>query len=332
MTRRRITIVALLALLLPLVAMGVKGAFFLLQPVAPQAPVVLTIPAGAPLAQVARLLEHHGVVSDAPALKLLARVRGDATRIKAGEYAFSEASSPGGILDRLIKGDVQQHRFTIPEGFNLEEIAAKLVAEGRGDGARFLRLAKDADLCRKLDIAAATLEGYLFPETYTVEAGMSEERLIRSMVEQFNSRLSPRLIEGGRTLKLGVHQLVTLASIIQKEAGNLEEMPVISSVFHNRLNKGIPLQADPTVIYGIENFDGNLTRKHLRTTTPYNTYRISGLPAGPIANPGQKALEAAAFPAATDYYYFVARGDGTHAFSKTLKEHNALVRRYQLRR
>ncbi len=322
----------LLALLLPLAALGVKVAFFLLHPMAPQAPVVLTVPAGAPFAEVARLLERDGVVSDARALKLLVRLRGDATRIKAGEYAFNEAATPGDILDRLIKGDVQQHRFTIPEGFNLQEIAARLGAEGRGDRARFLRLASDPDFCRKLGISAGTLEGYLFPETYTVVAGMAEERLIRSMVEQFKSRLSPRIIDGGRKLNLNVHQLVTLASIIQKEAGNLAEMPLIASVFHNRLKKGIPLQADPTVIYGIDDFDGNLTRKHLQTTTPYNTYRISGLPAGPIANPGQKALEAAAFPATTGYYYFVAKGDGTHAFSKTLSEHNALVRRYQLRR
>ncbi len=332
MTRRRIAIVALFALLLPLVALGVKAAFFLLHPVAPQPPVVLTVPAGTPFTEVARLLEREGVISDARALKLLVRLRGDATRIKAGEYAFSEAAPPGDILDRLIKGDVQQHRFTIPEGFNLQEIAARLGAEGRGDGARFLRLASDPEFCRKLGITAATLEGYLFPETYTVVAGMPEERLLRSMVEQFKSRLAPRITEGGQKLNLNVHQLVTLASIIQKEAGNLSEMPLIASVFHNRLKRGIPLQADPTVIYGIDDFDGNLTRKHLQTTTPYNTYRISGLPAGPIANPGQEALEAAAFPATTGYFYFVAKGDGTHAFSKTLSEHNALVRRYQLRR
>jgi UPF0755 protein len=152
------------------------------------------------------------------------------------------------------------------------------------------------------------------------------------MVRQFESRLAPELLEGAAKIGLDRHRLVTLASIIQKEAGTTSEMPVIAAVFHNRLRRKMPLQADPTVIYGIANFNGNITRKDLRTPTPYNTYRIAGLPPGPIASPGADALRAAAFPAKADYLYFVARGDGTHAFSKDLREHNRAVRHYQLKR
>ncbi len=152
------------------------------------------------------------------------------------------------------------------------------------------------------------------------------------MVGQLKKHLSPAILVKADELGLDRHELLTLASIIQKEAGNVMEMPLISAVFHNRLKRGIALQADPTVIYGIADFDGNLTRKHLETPTPYNTYRKRGLPPGPIASPGQFALRAAVNPADTKSLYFVAKGDGTHEFSATLKEHNRAVRRYQLRR
>ncbi len=152
------------------------------------------------------------------------------------------------------------------------------------------------------------------------------------MVHQFREHLSAELLAAATAQGMSLHQLVTLASIIQKEAGSPAEMPLISAVFHNRLRRRIPLQADPTVIYGIENFDGNLTRHDLVTRTPYNTYRIPGLPPGPIASPGEDALRAAAFPAAVDYLFFVARGDGSHQFSSNLKDHNKAVRRFQLHR
>jgi len=155
---------------------------------------------------------------------------------------------------------------------------------------------------------------------------------LSAMVEQLDSQITAELLENAAALKLDRHQLITLASIVQKEAGNLMEMPLISSVFHNRLKRGMPLQADPTVIYGVADFDGNLTRKHLNTPTPYNTYRMRGLPPGPIASPGGFALHATASPAEGKDLYFVARGDGTHEFNATLKEHNRAVRRYQLRR
>ncbi|MEZ4483867.1 MAG: endolytic transglycosylase MltG [Syntrophotaleaceae bacterium] len=183
-----------------------------------------------------------------------------------------------------------------------------------------------------MGIKAASLEGYLFHRAYTFDSRTDSRQLIKAMADQCLSEMTPALLAKAKEQGLNRHQLLTLASIIQKEAGDNSEMPLISAVFHNRLRRGIALQADPTVIYGIENFDGNLTRRHLQEITPYNTYRVPGLPPGPIASPGRAALQAAANPAAVNYLYFVARGDGSHQFSNTLREHNAAVRRYQLKR
>lgn len=333
MTRRTVFILTGLLLLLCLAAgVGLRFALFLRTPVAPPAARTITVPAGASFAAVAERLAEEGVVSDLFWLKALSRLRGDARQVQAGEYDFREAASPDTVLDRLVAGDVRRYRFTVPEGLNLREIAAKLDEEGRGDGAVFLKLARDPALIAALGIDATTLEGYLFPETYTLIASSTERDLLLAMVEQFRARLTPELIAAAAGSGLDRHQLVTLASIVQKEAGNREEMPRIAAVFHNRLKRRMPLQADPTVIYGIADFDGNLTREHLKTPTPYNTYRIAGLPPGPITSPGEDALRAAAQPAESDELYFVARGDGTHVFSRTLKEHNRMVRRYQLRR
>jgi len=320
---------------MPLLAASVFLLFFVRfvrSPVTPPAPLTVIVESGRSFGSVAVELEEKGVVSNASALKVLVRFRGDAQRVQAGEYDFEEAATPQEVLDRLVTGDVRRYRFTVPEGLTVREIARKLEEEGFSNPAAFQRLAFSEELAKRFGFEGGTLEGYLFPETYSLPAKISAESLLETMVDEFRRRISNDVIEAGRRRGLTLHQLVTLASIIQKEAGNLEEMPLISAVFHNRLKRGMPLQADPTVIYGIEDFDGNLTRKDLRTLTPYNTYRIKGLPPGPIANPGEVALAAAAFPADTDYLYFVARGDGTHVFSRSLTEHNAMVRRYQLKR
>ncbi|MEN8687044.1 MAG: endolytic transglycosylase MltG, partial [Desulfuromonadales bacterium] len=232
----------------------------------------------------------------------------------------------------LVAGDIRRFQVTIPEGFNLREIAVRLAETGIGTAEDFLAPCYDPGFIKELAIEADSLEGYLFPETYTYTSSSTVRQLLRAMVDQLNRHFSPAMLERAAALQMNRHELLTLASIIQKEAGNVMEMPLISAVFHNRLKRGIALQADPTVIYGIADFDGNLTRKHLATPTPYNTYRKRGLPPGPIASPGLFALRAAANPAKTKALYFVARGDGTHEFSETLREHNRAVRRYQLRR
>ncbi len=329
---RRFFAILLLPLILVLAFFALSFGLFYFRSVGPAEPVLITVPNGAPLTQVAQQLEAAAVIADADKFQLLARLRGDSRRPQAGEYGFAEPATPGTVLDRLIAGDVQHRRFTIPEGLNLQQIAQRLEIEGIAPAAEIVQLAKSAKLLASLGIEASSLEGYLFPETYQFVSGIRPTTLLRAMVAQFRNNLSPEILAAAEEQGLSLHQLVTLASIIQKEAGNEAEMPIISAVFHNRLRRGIPLQADPTVIYGIENFDGNLTRRHLATPTPYNTYRIAGLPPGPITNPGLAALRAAAFPAEADFLYFVARGDGTHQFSATLREHNKAVQRYQLHR
>lgn len=321
---------ALLILALSLPVLHVRR--FLDRPVAPAQRRVVEIAPGAPFARVAEELAAADVVADARLFRLLARRHKADQRIKAGEYAFEKAATPEEILERLLTGDVLLHPFTVPEGWTLREIAGRLEAEGRGSAETFLRLARAPESRERLKIDGPSLEGYLFPETYQLTRDMDEAALIEAMHREFRRRLTPEILAGAKERGLGLKQLVILASIVQKEAGHRGEMPLIASVFLNRLAAGMPLQADPTVIYGIEDFDGNLTRHHLQTTTPYNTYRIPGLPLGPIANPGEEALRAVAFPAQSDYYYFVAKGDGTHIFAKTLAEHNDNVRRYQLKR
>jgi UPF0755 protein len=196
----------------------------------------------------------------------------------------------------------------------------------------FLDAATDPETVRGQGIEADTLEGYLFPDTYYFPRGLDSATIIATMVKQFRAAFKPAWEQQAEALGMTVHEVVTLASIIEKETGAPEERPLIASVFHNRLKKGMRLETDPTVIYGIPDFDGNIKRRHLETYTPYNTYKIKGLPPGPIASPGALALEAALYPAQSEFLYFVSKKDGTHQFSRTIKEHNAAVRKYQLRK
>ncbi len=299
---------------------------------APPEPVDVNLRPGSSLNVIAADLERAHVIRKALGLKLLARLNRRSHQIQAGRYHFSQPATPSEILSRLIRGDVEKASLTIPEGFTLQQIITRISDRGYGRKERLTALAADRNFVASLGVEADNLEGYLFPETYLFAPGISEEEVLGMMVRQFHQHVTSELKQSAARLQLNPHQLVTLASIIEKETAIVAEMPLISSVFHNRLQRGIPLQTDPTVIYGIENFDGNITRTHLKTPTPYNTYQIRGLPPGPIASPGLAAITAAAHPAATKYLYFVARGDGSHQFSKTLREHNNAVRKYQLRR
>ncbi len=305
---------------------------FVTTEVAPDKPAVVDVKSGSSFARTASQLEEAGVISDAMPFSLLARWRHVTGQIHAGQYLFESTAKPGEVLDRLVAGDIRKFHVTIPEGFTLRDIAARLGTTNIGSAEVFLALCRDSEFLDELGIDVASLEGYLFPETYTYTSSSTPQQLLQAMVTQLQTELTPELLADARALNLDRHQLITLASIIQKEAGNVAEMPLISSVFHNRLKAGIPLQADPTVIYGIADFNGNLTRRDLEKTTPYNTYRIKGLPPGPIASPGRSALHAAAHPAVSKALFFVSRGDGSHEFSATLQDHNRAVRRYQLRR
>jgi len=277
-------------------------------------------------------LHEMGLIRHPRKFRWYARLKGYDKIIKAGDYRLSLSATPRQILDILVHGKVALQKITIPEGYNIYQIAL-LVSQNTTISERaFIQKATDASFVKAKGIAAETFEGYLFPETYFFPKNILPEDLIGAMVKRFREVFLPEWTLRAKALKMSVHQIITLASIIEKETGAAFERPLISSVFHNRLKKGMRLSSDPTVIYGIRNFNGNLTRKDLETMTPYNTYRIKGLPPGPIANPGIDSIKAALYPAETDYLYFVSKKDATHQFSTNLKDHNRAVRQYQLRR
>jgi UPF0755 protein len=293
---------------------------------------LFTISPGQGLRKTAGALENEGLVSDALRFTLLARLDKKDKLIKAGEYFLSTAMSPREILSQMVAGRVHLYRVTIPEGYNLVQIAAAVSAAGLESEKTFLDAARSRETAKRMAIDADTLEGYLFPDTYYFPRGLNSATIIATMVKQFRAAFKPEWERRAKEMGMTVHEVVTLASIIEKETGAPQERPLIASVFHNRLKKGMRLETDPTVIYGIPDFDGNIKRKHLSTYTPYNTYRIQGLPPGPIASPGALAIQAALYPAQTDYLFFVSKKDGTHQFSTTIEEHNAAVRKYQLRK
>jgi UPF0755 protein len=291
---------------------------------------IVVLPAGEGFSGLVKEIVDAGVVSDPRRFRRLARVLGVDRRMKAGEYRFSSAMSPLEILTKTARGDVLLHGMTIPEGWTVREIAALAGEKGIGDARDLLGKALSPEYAAAKGIGAETLEGYLYPDTYYFPRNTPADRIIQTMLARFEEVFVPSWTERARSMNLSRHQVVTLASIIEKETGAARERPVISSVFHNRMRRGMRLQSDPTVIYGIADFDGNITRIHLDAPSPYNTYRIDGLPPGPIASPGKASLEAALFPEETAFLYFVSRGDGTHHFSASLEAHNEAVRRYQL--
>ena len=292
----------------------------------------VTIAPGESFRATARKLNDLGLIQSPLKFRLFARFSGVHRKIKAGEYQLYGSMSPRQILNTLVEGKVRLYRVTIPEGYTLRQISQTVAQAGFGDAEAFYRLATDPAIVREQQLGEQSLEGYLFPDTYYFPKEFPQSKIIAAMTKRFRDDISDAWLVRMDTLGLSLHQVVTLASIIEKETGDPTERPLIASVFHNRLKKGMRLETDPTVIYGIKDFDGNLTRKHLRTPTPYNTYVIKGLPPGPIASPGHAALEAALYPAETDYLFFVSRKDRTHQFSSNLKDHQKAVRKYQLRR
>jgi UPF0755 protein len=294
---------------------------------------IVEVPAGASLRAVAAQLEAKGAIRDARAFAWLARLERKDGALKVGEYEIAPGLGAREVLSLLVEGRVRLHALTIPEGLRIEEIAARVAEAGFGTARDYVALARDAAFARAQGAEGDTLEGYLFPETYHFPRGASAKEVIGAQLAQFEqawSELAPLAARRGLTRR----QVVILASLVEKETGAPEERPLISAVFHNRVARRMRLETDPSVIYGIPNFDGNLRRVHLEDeANPYNTYRIPSLPPGPIANPGAAALRAAVEPApGVDFLFFVSRGDGTHAFSSTYAEHLLAVRKYQLRR
>jgi UPF0755 protein len=274
-------------------------------------------------------LSEAGIIKDPIRFKLLALIKRYDTKIKAGEYALSSLMPPALILDMMVRGKTYLHKITIPEGYNLRQIAAVISDAGFGTEEDFIKKTTDPLFVSNKGIEAKSLEGYIYPDTYYFPKDESVEDIVTAMVERLWAVFKPEWQERAKELGFSIHQIITLASIIEKETGDKHERELISSVFYNRLKKGMRLETDPTVIYGIKNFDGNITRKHLSTKTPYNTYQIEGLPPGPIASPGYDSIKASLYPAETPYIFFVSKNDGTHYFSSSFKEHNRAVNIYQ---
>jgi UPF0755 protein len=292
---------------------------------------VVVISEGSTFQQVARLLEREQLIMSQSAFVLLGKVYVADRKIHPGEYELNAAMSSADILEKLIAGRVILHSVTIPEGYTISQIGDVLAQHQITDRAEFVRLAKDKSFMKTLGISTESLEGYLYPDTYRFARPTTEKDVIKAMVDQLGQVMTAEWQARAKDLRMTVHEVLTLASMIEKETGAGDERPQISSVFHNRLKKKIPLQSDPTVIYGLPNFDGNLHKKDLLHPSPYNTYRWAGLPPGPIASPGAQAIRAALYPTPSSYLYFVSKNDGTHQFSSTLVEHNKAVEKYQKR-
>jgi UPF0755 protein len=323
---------AVAALLLVAVT-GAAMVYTMLEPRAEQgAEVLFEVRKGESLRAIANRLEQQGLVRDARATTWWARLRGHAAELHAGQYWLSPALSPAEIIDRIASGRVATWEVVIPEGLTAVEIGDRLAARGIVDAREFTAAVADPALARELGVSAKSLEGYLFPETYRLPRGRTGPEVVRVLVDQFHAAW--REVEArAAERKLDRHQVVILASIVEKETGVPSERPMIASVFANRLRKGMRLESDPTVIYGVTRFDGNLRRADLDDTANlYNTYQHAGLPPGPIANPGLDALRAVIDPAPSNLFYFVSKNDGTHEFSETYAKHVEAVDRYQRRR
>jgi UPF0755 protein len=283
---------------------------------------------------IARKLVGAGVVSDRGTFRLALWRTGAARRLKAGEYRFDRPMTALEVVSTIEKGRVFFRSVTFPEGLTVREMGRIFEARGVGREASFVEAAHEsATLVEDIDPSARNLEGYLFPATYALSRHAGAADLVRMMVARFREVFTPELQTEAAAQGLTPREALTLASLVEKETARPEERPVVAGVYLRRLKAGMPLQCDPTVIYALvmtHQYDGNLTRADLQVDSPYNTYRFAGLPPGPIAAPGRASIEAAARPAAVDYLYFVSRNDGSHAFARTLDEHNRNVRKYQV--
>jgi UPF0755 protein len=294
---------------------------------------LVTIPSGASTRAIGDRLVEAGVVQDTVVYRVALWLSGDARRLQAGEYRFDRPMPVADVIGKIARGEVDLVPITFPEGRTIREMAAIYEGRGLGTAAAFIAATKDPSLVHTIDPDARDLEGYTFPDTYAVSRSTDAAQLVAQMVERFTKVMTPALREAAVARGLTVRQLVTLASIVEKETGRADERPLVAAVYANRLRIGMALQCDPTLIYGLQRvgrYDGNIHKDDLQFDSPYNTYKYPGLPPGPIAAPGRASLEAAAHPADADFLYFVSRNDGSHEFARTLDEHNRNVQRYQI--
>jgi UPF0755 protein len=328
-------LIAIIVLLLLAGAGGLAGLRWLTQPYKGYgtADVFVEIPSGTGVNAIGHRLVEAGVIRNAYAFRLAMRVADEGRPLKAGEYRFTDALTPADVIEKLVRGDVYLRPLTFPEGLTIAEMGGIFEQHGFGTAKTFVDAANKAvGEIRDLDPAARSLEGYVFPETYALPRHATAPMLVDQMVERFKHVTAELRVEA-EAHNMSLRELVTLASIIEKETAKAEERPLVAAVYRNRLRIGMPLQCDPTVIYALRQagvYNGNLTRTNLQFDSRYNTYRYPGLPPGPIASPGRASLEAAAHPADVSYLYFVSKNDGSHVFASTLAEHNRNVQQYQV--
>lgn len=305
---------------------------FLIQPAARTSQeIIIVIEKGSSFTSINNKLNKESLIKNKTFFKILAKLTRVSSKIKTGEFLLRYDMTPIQILDTLVYSSPILYTFTVPEGFNIYEIADTLVkTKFISSKEDFLKVANNSEFTKSLGVNADRVEGFLFPETYSVDKTIGVEGVIKLMhskyKEIFTEEFKSRAIELGFT----EHEIITLASMIEKEAKVGNERKLISSVFHNRLKLGMKMQCDPTTIYGIwEKYDGVIRASHLKDHNPYNTYVVNGLPKGPIASPGKDSIEAALYPENTKYLFFVSRNDGSHFFTETYQKHRQLVNKYQ---
>ncbi|MCZ6512564.1 MAG: endolytic transglycosylase MltG [Nitrospinae bacterium] len=292
---------------------------------------VVEIKPGMTLKKVAHFLADKELLKEPSNFMLYTYLQGEQNRIQAGEYRLSPSMPPREILEALTSGMAVLYVVTIPEGYRITEIADLLEAKGLAEKAAFIEATRNQELLDSMHIPSGSLEGYLYPETYRFSKAAGARRIVQTLLDTFKERvLQPERVQQVEAMQFTFHEIVTLASLIEKETGLGKERKLISSVFHNRLIKKMRLQTDPTVIYAMADFDGNIRKKDLSIDSPYNTYKHFGLPPGPIASPGLESIQAAMNPEESAFLYFVSRKNGSHQFSTNYKDHTRAVRKYQL--
>jgi UPF0755 protein len=289
----------------------------------------IEIPKGVTFREVIDILSKEKILRDRNLFLFIGRITGIDRKVRAGYYSIYGSMNLLDLFRIFKKGQIIEYEVTIVEGDSLREIAKKLSEKGIVDKEKFWKLASNEDFLFSYDIDAPTFEGYIFPDTYKIPKGMTSEDALGMMINRMREMFSDEMVVRASELSLSEREILTLASIIEREAVIDAERPLISAVYHNRLKKKLPLQADPTAIYGVKDFNKKITFKDLKRKTPYNTYLIRGLPPGPIASPSLKSIMAVLYPANVPYMYFVSNNDGTHLFSVTAEEHQAAVKAYR---
>jgi UPF0755 protein len=287
------------------------------------------VPKGSRLPEVVGIFRESGILPYPQVFRSLVLLTFSGRRLHYGEYAFPNPPSAFEAWRRLVRGDVIKYEVTVPPGSNLYGVAELLEAKKLSTAEEFVAAATSPAVLRRLEIPGESAEGYLFPDSYNFVKPVTPEEILEFMVRQFRKEIPPDAEKKAQEAGFTLHQVVTIASIIEKETGVEEEKPLVSAVIRKRLALGMPLQMDPTVIYGVKRFDGTVTGKDLRTAGPYNTYLNRGLPPGPITNPGLGSLDAALNPSRTEYLYFVSKNDGSHTFSRTFPEHIRAVEQFR---